>query len=452
MRTFMLVLFALFYMVIIGLNPLSDLVKTIPATGEGDFARQLCYSLIFLVTLVASQPIPHFGKLLTLPMSVTLALGYCWLSLTWSIAPDVGMRRLVLTSIIIFTVFRSVEEVGYARAISVVRVVLLLTLILNYVSIQVTPAAIHQIPEDGDTSLVGDWRGILPQKNFAGAICAFTILAFTFDAGKLKPIFRYAVILATSYFLYRTVSKTSMGLTVVSIAIGAAYMRYNPAYRALLIPSLAIIGSAVILYVDRNWTSIVAPLNSPDALTGRVQIWPPLLAYANDHWMLGSGYGSFWNTGPSSPIYQYAKGWVSILASGHNGYIDLLTQIGYPGLALIVVTVIIIPLFRILLSTVAPRPQGALLISLLIFCAGHNFTESSLFDRDMIVQLFLMFTVAMIYGVTGAPAFLRRGSKSVGARKDFAQPAALAARTPTGRTFAAGLHATGGTLPKGETR
>lgn len=163
-RAFMFVLFALFYMVIIGLEPLSEKVKTIPATGEGDISRQLCYSLIFLVALVATQPIPHFRRMLTLPFGITMALAWCWLSITWSIAPSVGMRRLVLTTIIIFSVFRAVEEIGYQRSTAIMRVVLGLTLVLNYVSIFVTPAAIHHTVEVGDNTLVGAWRGVLPRR------------------------------------------------------------------------------------------------------------------------------------------------------------------------------------------------------------------------------------------------------------------------------------------------
>jgi hypothetical protein len=37
---------------------------------------------------------------------------------------------------------------------------------------------------------------------------------------------------------------------------------------------------------------------------------------------------------------------------------------------------------------------------MLLFCAGHNLTESSLFDRDQILQVFLTFTLAFIWRET----------------------------------------------------
>lgn len=429
-RAFLFVIFALFYMVIIGLEPLSEKVKTIPATGDGDLPRQLCYSLIFLTALVATQPVLHARRLLTLPVGITLALAYCWLSLSWSIAPSVGLRRLVLTSIIIFSIFRAVEEAGYPRSLAVVRLVLVITLFLNYISIPLTPAAIHQTVEAGDNSLVGDWRGVLPQKNFAGAVCALTILMFVFDARRINAMLRLVMILGSAYFLYRTHSKTSLGILLITIAVGAAYMRFNPSYRVLAIPVLTLLGAIMTLYINIYWDSVTAPLNDPNGLTGRVQIWPPLLAYANDHWLTGSGYGSFWNIGPNSPIYEYAQGWVTGVGNGHNGYIDMLTQLGFPGLAIIVVGVILIPFFRLLFSGTAPRARGALLFAMLVFCAGHNFTETSLFDRDMIVQLFLMFTVAMIGQVVRLPASAEGGRAPSRHRRPADAPRpALATRT-----------------------
>ncbi|PSJ38282.1 hypothetical protein C7I55_17640 [Sphingomonas deserti] len=405
---FMTTTFCMLWMVTIGLNPLSEKVKTIPATGDGDFARQLCYSLIFIVAFIASRPLTQPRNLFALPLGITIALGWCWLSLSWSDVPGVGMRRLILTSIIMFSIFRSVQEIGHERSIAMIRLLLLITLVLNYVAIVVTPAAIHQIAEIGDPNLIGNWRGVLPQKNFAGAICAFTIILFSFDAQKLKPWLRVAVIVASLFFLYKTKSKTSEGILVLAMIAGWIYTRYNPSYRALIIPLLSVAGCAAVLYVETNWDALVEPLRRPDAFTGRTQIWPPLVNYANDHLLTGTGFGSFWNVGPTSPIYQYAEGWVTGIAAGHNGYLDMLVQIGLPGLILTVVAMIIWPMIRLLSSRTAPRQTGALLLAVIVFCMGHNLTESSLFDRDMVVQQFLSFAVAMISSVLGSTYAVRR--------------------------------------------
>ncbi len=148
----------------------------------------------------------------------------------------------------------------------------------------------------------------------------------------------------------------------------------------------------MIFYTDM----LNKPFQREDSLTGRVQIWPPLVAYALDNPLLGAGFGSFWNIGRESPIFAYSTTyWVTQLGNGHNGYLDLLVQIGFPGLILVVMALIVTPMLRLSLSPYASRNQGALLLALIIFCTGHNFTETSLMDRDAFVHLYLVMAGAL---------------------------------------------------------
>jgi hypothetical protein len=49
--------------------------------------------------------------------------------------------------------------------------------------------------------------------------------------------------------------------------------------------------------------------------------------------------------------------------------------------------------------------QRALLASSLLFCGAHNFTESSFFERDQIVEVFIALTLAMVHALAdGEPA------------------------------------------------
>jgi O-antigen ligase len=163
---------------------------------------------------------------------------------------------------------------------------------------------------------------------------------------------------------------------------------------------VTIAGITTMMMLMKAWDETLGPFARRDGLTGRVQIWPSMVGYATDHPITGAGYGSFWNIGPSSPVYQYGRNWVAELSNGHNGYLDLLVGIGLPGLILVVAATMIIPVFKLLANTSLARERGALLIALLVFCAGHNMTETSLFERDTIIQVFLMLAVALTTVVT----------------------------------------------------
>jgi len=88
---------------------------------------------------------------------------------------------------------------------------------------------------------------------------------------------------------------------------------------------------------------------------------------------LGWGYQSFWLV-PGSPSLE-APGWVKMMPNAHNGYYDTMLELGYVGLALLLVF-IVATLHAI--GRVADRnpARARLLLSLALFVIMYNFLES----------------------------------------------------------------------------
>jgi len=397
--------FALLIFMVIG--PYMTL-KTLPYTGEGSVLRQIGYSVIYAVALFAARVGAYPRRAFAMPLSLGLTLGWCWLSLAWAIDPDIAIRRLLLTTLLMLAIFMTVEGLKYERTILIIRETMILILIANFLCVIAVPSiGIHQqLDIEGfglDPELIGNWKGVMVQKNFAGAVCALTIFAFVFDARNIKTWVRFAMVLGSVVFLYFTHAKTSYGLLILGLVAGWLFQNYNPRFRILLVPALALAGLIAVSLTLSFWSEIVAFFSRPDAFTGRVQIWSVLVAYWKDNWLLGSGYGSFWNIGGNrTPVFHYVKetDWVALVSIGHNGYLDLLAQTGLPGLVLGVLAVVVVPLRNLLSSLNIGRSQGALLMSFLVFCVAHNLLETSLMDRDAIIQMYLMFTIALIGVVT----------------------------------------------------
>jgi O-antigen ligase len=386
----------LLLMLLLGIAPLYSVFKTGPSNGDGDVLRQLIFIGIFLSIAFTSGVLSDVRRALVLPLSLTLALAYCALSLSWAIYPSIGARRLILTFILIWSIFKAVELAGYEMALKKIRLVLIITLVLNYLMI-LTPYGVHQAGDARAAELIGNWKGVFTQKNYAGAVCAFTILFFTFDPAGTRRKLRLLVIAATAYFLYRTVSKTSMGLLVLCTGVGYALTYYNVRYRVFVLPVFLTALATVAAIIALNWERVSDMFGEDDALTGRGHIWPAVLSYFRDHWIFGSGYGSFWNAGDRNPLEGYLKAtdWILEIGNAHNGFFDLMAQIGLPGFLLAIVTVFGVPFFKMMTDMRMPRQARALLMSCLVFAFGHNFTETSLLDRDAIVEVFLMLTIAM---------------------------------------------------------
>jgi len=371
-------------------------IKPQPFTGEGNPMRQLFYILALGLAIWAARGLAQPRRLLVLPVSMTIALLWCLLSVSWALAPSISIRRLILTISALWSVFIVVRNAGFERSVRAIQIMLVVGLVLNYAAIVISPGtAIHQPGQAGGPELIGNWRGVLPHKNFAGAICAMTIIYFGLAGQRLKIVYKLAIMLAAAFFLYKTASKTSMGFTAAAMVAGWMANRYNPRYRSIILPLALVVIACAVMFGQEQLAALLSPFSRQDALTGRVQIWPILVNYARDHWLLGSGYGSFWNIGGDSPVFHYARSWVKELGNGHNGYLDLLVQIGVPGLLLTVFATMFLPLGKLFASQgMVPQRRG-FLIAVILFCMGHNLTESSLMDRDAIVQMFLMMAVAL---------------------------------------------------------
>jgi len=423
-------LIALFVLVVLGPAMTND------GPPSGNILRQAIFTALLLGTMWAAGVFKKPSKLLSLPIVLMAAVAWCWISVAWSDVPMISLRRVLLTTIIVWIVFLAVEDCGYDRAVKTIMTCLVALLLLNYTAVIVSPGtAIHQLAEAEDKGLIGDWRGVLPQKNFTGEFCAFTILFFTFAPPKLPRktqsdskikitrelivgvAIRTIVVLAAAFFLFKTESKTSMGMTAMGLLGGAMFLLLSPRARMIAVPFAALAGMGVMLFWADSWVESVGPFAKPTAFTGRVQIWPHLVSYIQDHPLTGSGYGAFWNIGDESPIFTYSKTWVATIASGHNGYLDLAAQVGIPGLILAVAAAFVMPLYKLLTSQSVSRWRGALLIGMIIFCVGHNMTESGLFDRDVIVWVFILITLALTEVATGKRSPSSSKSRSRSRRK-----------------------------------
>lgn len=371
--------------------------------GGGSLFRQIGYIVIFIACAISIRPLHNPERLNSVPWPLLLVLGWCWLSMIWAIDPGIALRRLILASVIIWSVFTLIRQLGYERTLTMIRILLAVALVANFIALAMAPdLAVHQINDPEDTSLVGDWRGIMGHKNIAGLTSALTVLFFIFDAQKIPRPIQLSVVVAAGIFLVGSHSRTSIALCVGALLLGFIFSRYKRRYRGaaiILVVFIGIVGAWVqSVYSD----PLLRTLNDPTAFTGRTQIWQALYQYHLHHRWFGSGYGSFWNIGDRSPILSYGQDWVRTVAQGHNGFLDLLVQVGIPGLVLTLVATLVWPLIQVLNARSTEGGRGALILATLLFCIAHNGSESSLMDRDMIGQVFLMIAIAMLCGLIRA--------------------------------------------------
>lgn len=368
--------------------------------GGGQLVRQVGYVSVALGAAYAVRGYRYRDRVMTVPTALVLALGWCAISLVWSIEPSIAVRRFVLLAITVWSTFVMVRNLGWTTVLNAVRLALVGMMFLNYVAVFIDPVhAIHQVGAGDDDALAGDWFGVMGHKNQAGLVSAMTILFFAFERGRWPRLVQAAIVAAAAVFMWYSGSKTSLGVTLIALAVASVFSFYRYQYRGLA--TGAMIALALALFGLQNFyiPLLETMFSGPITFTGRTKIWDVLWRYWLDNPVLGAGYGSFWNIGPSGPVYRYGENWVTNVTEGHNGYLDLLATLGPIGLLLVIGGAFIAPVLRLLQWRHREKQAGALLMAVMIFYIGHNFTESSLFDRDSIGQVFLMIAIAAIWTV-----------------------------------------------------
>ncbi len=367
-------------------------------SGGGDTLRQVVFVALFLAIAATTFTANGIKAFLNVPLALVAVLLWCWASVAWAIVPDVALRRVLFTTIVILGVTYSVNLLSYRAAASILCTWFAAILMLDWLAMPFWPQAVHGLGEI-DRALIGNWRGIHDHKNEAGAFCALASLVFI-DKWRFgrSTISAPLLTVLSLVFLAMTESKTSAGLLPAAILLGVlmSYGYRNPTLRAAV---LAAVGCVALLAAVALWDdlpSVLAFFENPASLTGRVQIWPVLLDYAANHLLLGAGYGSFWAIGDASPVYQSGARWLTTISHAHNGYIDLLVQTGLVGVTLAVLGLVVRPAFLLISRPMAVRDSRWLLGSVLAFCWLHNLLESSLLDRANIVWVTMLIALNLL--------------------------------------------------------
>ena len=152
----------------------------------------------------------------------------------------------------------------------------------------------------------------------------------------------------------------------------------------LVVLTLALVAFQ-LFYVQHSrlpsWGEIISPVagifGKGADLTGRTDIWDYMWPVIERHWLQGIGYGAFW-LGPGSPSQVILDEFYWVPYQAHNGYIDVLNELGVVGLLLL--SGVLLMHIRNLWQLVAiDRESMALHAALLVIVLFTNITESSLY-------------------------------------------------------------------------
>ena len=231
----------------------------------------------------------------------------------------------------------------------------------------------------------GCWTGILNHKNpfsFQMANTASLWILYAFREPKYRYLSLFITLIAL-VGLQKGCSGASRVLTVILISfwVYLSVLKRLPVKWAFLCFLLFLVGSICIaIVVLNNLEAIVVDgLKKDMTLTGRTNFWPLIIDRINENSpIFGYGAGGFWQSwrgleDPAYGIVDVKSGFVP--PHSHNGFIDILCDLGWGGLSLFVLS-FCNNIFRGVKYMIQESfPESALPLYLLTFTLMTNLTE-----------------------------------------------------------------------------
>jgi O-antigen ligase len=328
------------------------------------------------IALLGATAWPFLAFLVLIPASVV-----------WSITPSATIARYVsLLTVVLVCFCVALVDWNRERLQQVLKPILTMFLFGSLVVGIVRPDLV--LEKGNDISLRDAWHGLASQKNEFGQLSSFGLIlwlhAWLARESKFLVVIVGGGIAAACLFLSR--SSTSILATVFALGLllllqrpPAALRRYMP-YIVGVFTVLALTYAVAVLNLVPGLGILLKPftlISGKDfTFSNRVLIWDVIKEHIRLSPLLGSGYGAYWiGAVPTSPSYVFLARMYIYPTQSHNGYLEVVNDLGFVGLVCLLAYLIAYIRQSLLLMRI-DRAQAALYIALVFQQVFINLSEA----------------------------------------------------------------------------
>ncbi|UTP40087.1 O-antigen ligase family protein [Phenylobacterium sp. LH3H17] len=380
------------------IGPLFDPLQT--GGDEVPILRVMWLPVYALIAALAAFRLPQLFRFWGPALAFLVLVGWAGASVMWSIEPDVTLRRAIALAATTLMGLYLASSLGGRRFAELVALTMLLLALGSYfVCLAVPKMGVSQ-----DIN-AGTWRGLWYEKNEMGAMMVYASLAAVaaFLTNPRRRLLWGGALVLFIGLIIMTRSATSF-LSLLIVLGGAtvfAFMRLGRAASVVAI-WLGVTGMSALagLYLFAP-TLFYAALGKDATFTGRTDIWNAVLRAHEAEPVLGYGYAAFW--GRQSDIANWIRDALQWrVPSAHNGWLDLLIQLGLVGVG------IFAAIFAISLLTAVVRHQrlgdGYWATLFLAVYSLQTMSESIILVHNNLSWVFAVAAMARILGPKPATA------------------------------------------------
>jgi len=369
-----------------------------PLASANDYAegsptdRAVFFALIAAGIVILARRKIDWQKLLLNNMWVVLYLLYCLASMAWSDEPTILMKRWVkdlgnpIMALVILTERRPYEAVGV-----ILRRLAFLLLPLSVLFIRYYPALGRAYHNDGSPM----YTGVGHQKNDLGLMClmagiyVFWELLQRRDNTRSTFIHQHKIIAVVvigmlSWLLHMSDSQTSFACLVAAVLLlllGRVASRPATIFGVLL---CAVVAWQLAEMLNLRELAL-SFLGRDPTLTNRTAVWQALETFEVNPFV-GVGFMSFWTGDRLEEVWRlFGLG----INQAHNGYLEQYLNLGYIGVAFIVV-IVLSGLLRVRSHLNDDPAAGILRLCFIVSAVVYNYTEASFYGMNNMWMLLLL--------------------------------------------------------------
>jgi exopolysaccharide production protein ExoQ len=364
-------------------------VKSAPVPGTVFLAIQF---LIFFITLgLMGIRWPRFAKILTRPRLIWFYLLLVMASSFWSMDVIGTFRKTILLFATTLFGFYFAGRFNPRQQLLLAASALGATMFSHLTFGLLFPAYAKHVMH-----FAGAFRGLMTHKNSLAqmaVLCAvITQLCLPFPYKRRGWL--WAGLAASVIVVLLTTSKTGLAV-MIGLSLLLPMLRSLRAKRIetqlATITGVLLIVTLAIAFIS-NFEVILNALGRDATLTGRTGLWSVLADKVSLRPWLGYGFRSFWEGGMEGEAVDvwYAERY--IVYTAHNGFLDVLLEVGFVGFGLFLLTVLCNLKRGLHWLLYSNGSEGLYPIVLLVYWLLYNLTEST---TPQIYSISWMLYVAM---------------------------------------------------------
>jgi exopolysaccharide production protein ExoQ len=359
--------------------------------SEGEKAQGAPEFILIQLILIVTYVVSLFLLLLRWEQTVSilfrnkltcLLVGVTVFSISWTFIPELtALRSIALVGSSLFGIYiathYSVKQQLYLLAKTFGLIILLSIVFAVLLPKYGIMSGIHE----------GAWRGIYFHKNVFGKMLVLSTSIFLLLATDEKKN-RLLMLAGLSLSVFLILLTKSASSLIQLFILGTAQFIFR-VFRwrdtvaipvILMLMTIALISSVILV---ENLDALFGLLGKDATLTGRTDLWPAIITMFEKQPWIGYGYSGFWHGWDSEAAYVWkATKWTP--PNSHNGFLDLLLDLGILGLLIFLLDLWKNFLRSLIYFRKNLAAEGLWPLLFLTYLLLVNITESSLLTQNNI--------------------------------------------------------------------